>query len=410
MNPLLSVNPKRVSIINSQNNVASTDCNDVIPLIDDYLSKSKNDAEKRNSNPVSQHRIPRFLLRDFEGPADGHDKRLRVVQYSIRGNGEIAINDLSNGTSKNFSTKDDFYSIDEFYEQYEALRVFGANDKYRIEKLFSILEKNAAPMLKLRQTGDFYRSSTYANPYLYPNQLMSEQYKVSSSSALDSTTGRRVALSTFFAMQYLRSNLMYRTFADNIVMIAEEAEKVYGKFQAKNFPDFVEYMLPIMTWNFYSRSWRWVYSSYDGMMPEGTSILPLFANDINNASLGEENALIMPLGRNATIYFQEPDSFYNGHDGVFKSNSLGLSAWSNQKVLIALNYDMSATPNGHIEKACICMHPNTKMDHIFKTGREADEKLKKELDSIKKAKTASEKALSFLGTIPRKERALNYYF
>lgn len=396
------VDPKRISIINSQINIASCNLMEVRKIIEDYITLCKIDATARNGKPEKHHLVPSFILKNFEGSVDGYDERFKVIDYIIDSKGRIVIEILP-GTSRSFSVRKNFYSIDELSERYEATRLYGSNDKYRMEKLLSIVEKNAAPLLKLRQNENNYRSSAYANPYLYPDNLIADHDKVISSSILDTTTGRRVALAVFFAMQYLRSSQMYENFRKNKIRI--ESEYLSGT-RGKDFPEFIEETMLRVSLDFYTRSWRWVYSSFDNMMPSGTAILPLFSQPLPSI-LGRENSLMMPLGRNSTVYFLPLNSFPYHHDGVFRSKSLGVSIWSTSLLLKSFAFDKSVVSiKNQTKKVSIAMHPETNLAHVFRTGQEANPNLENKIAYMVESNVQGRKDVYFFGNIPRSTRKL----
>lgn len=405
MNTLL--NPKRISIINSQSNIAHYESKEIYPMITNYIDMCRKDVNIIDGKPAKQHLVPKFLLENFEGNTGDYSNRLRVVSYKIYPDGKTSMNQVHDVTSKGFSKQKDFYTIDEFYDEFESSRLFGVNDKYRIEKLLSVIERNTAPILKMRQQKSAYSSAAFSNPYLYPTGTIVGRSPYSSSSLVSTVTDQRVALSVFFAVQYLRSYSMSQLFIHNMSGIQKMDHKHLGEFTSSSFPDFIDYLLPKVSATFYGRAWRWVYSDYDGLMPGGTAILPLLSKNTKTDSIAGEDALIMPLGRNSAIYFLKEMSFLYGHDGVFKSQSLALSVLSNSIMAESLARDtIKADQNEKIElaEARVCMHPETNLAHIFKTGQKPDPRLSNEVKLLLDAKTAQQKVVSFLGTIPRKRK------
>lgn len=407
--PITPRDQKRVSSINSQKEQPTNYVNLIEEGIIEYLELCKADAqkifeEKRNSlgnSPAKNHLIPEFILRNFVCQDGSLRNKLIVNEYKQFPSGKSKLIENKQGvTPKGYSTQKNFYSVNDFYEKYENLRKFNKNDKFRMERLLSIIESNAAPMLKKRQEEKFYSSQAINNPYFYPEDIFKVVGTGKSKKYLDDSTGRRIVLSVFFAAQYLRSNFTYNLFSQHKYSEALRGEN-YSMYNKEEFSDFIEALLPMLAIDYYQRAWRWINSEYDLLVPSGTALVNFSPSRMRTTL--NENYLFMPIGRKTGLIILPRNSFRIGHDEVLRNKSIGVNQYMLTKLLTAaiLDSSNSLTNKDGSKSAFLAGHPEAKLSPAFNSVYEKDPSLTKKANEVYANAKDLTKDFSFLSIIPR---------
>lgn len=355
--------------------------------------------------PRDNHLIPKFILDSFGIYSEKKDKSsLQVIRYRFDKYFNCKGNNIQYETSKSFSVRRDFYTSVMSYHHPKSVSEI-TEDAYYIERFLSVIERNSAPLLKFRQKDKSYGFKT--RPYFYGN--LEDDPGARFHEFFYHQEGQRIILAVFFASQILRSSFMVDEFMakksirDNFLdgkgaLIRNDDLLDDGIYPLSNFVDLKTYKDFFMgeifqlTLNMYSRSWRWVYSKYDLVMPSGTAISPIIIEDLRPPQSGfnmyhalkhfdtrkdfwESDYLVMPISRYAAIYFLPHNSFRTEHDGVFKSNSILLNALTIQSIFKGVAADMysSYKKGSKIRSTEICLHPNAFISHIYTNS--GDEKL-----------------------------------
>lgn len=306
--------------------------------IEDYINLCYLDAEnmreradKNSQNgPSKQHSTSDFIVKGFLN-SNNHAKHYEVENLDKRLKFKIIPDSPSSAYSRNKN-------------RFNLLKIAG-EDPFRLERLFAVMEGNAAIAIKYRRD-----NLLGWNPYEYPEDCFNEHgTRPNSSRFMNSSDKIRIAISAFFAIHYLRSQLTE-------VMFNREIKNNFGTsngygyhltedkyFSGKTFPEFIEFLLPFAIYTMSTRAIRWCHYPNHIILPEKNLITPISVDNKNILFLDEEGFYI-PLGPKFAVMLTKLGKSHDYHDSiVYGTKSMADQAL--RKSIELFSYEILLNPN-----------------------------------------------------------------
>ncbi len=273
---------------------------DISNYLVDVTKRAEIKFQKSKNHPKMQHTVPRFILNNIAANDISNvtkEKGLMLKEHYIEfSEDQNKQGDFIEGdkiSPKVYSTKLEIYDSKIFSEE-----------KY-LEYLFSIIEGDAARFIRSKVSTSYnVNDKSLVNPYFFSTPYLSEKPQ---------KIRIRVILSTFFAIQVLRSYPRKKAL-----------EQIISRRVGKKL-DFAESIIEDLensTIANYSRQWTWVRVPKSEMF---TSELGAFG--VSNCNEGRAG-WIMPLARRDYIFLHElTDTHLNFEDKLVVSTSGILYNW-----------------------------------------------------------------------------------
>lgn len=284
-------------------NLISQSQEDSYKAIVEYHTLVTRMAEERVtkvSNTVSQHTIPQFILKQIgsEGPPYGSSKGVSLKQQNIIFNKNKKPKITWEKSKGDISPR--IYSV---YEDIYTSKYF--MHPYLLEVLFSIVEGDAAKLIRSRLNDNL---EFVKNPYYFKNN----------DNRLKAKTQQRAAISTFLAIQMLRSN-------EKQEFIKSMVEKHYAV--QVDFGASIASLLVPLSLEIYEKQWGWIRLLEDDLFISELGIS-------SSSSCDKKASQLMVLSRHDLLYVSEKQgSFYELHDKIILSKSMLLNDWI-RKILL----------------------------------------------------------------------------
>lgn len=328
-------------------------------------TSSNKTREKPQGPPKSQHSTSRFLVESFAGDDS------KVLEYTLKLS-ETKKLSLVGVKSEKFSA---FSSASNRF----TLKSTICEDPHFVERLFSVIEGNVTNAIRSRISGDYKTQ----DPYWYPEDCYSNhQKRIHSSSFIVGSDRMRIALVAFFAIHYLRSQACQNMFLKEArnKTLHEFRIDINGEtciFSGKEYPQFIEFMLPAIMANMSKRVIWWVNHEDHLILSEKNAIGFTILPSQKRVIFGLEHGYHMVIAPKLSISMSSYEAGGKYHDLIVDGNE-ALYHQTMKKILKLVSLELLISLDSAKQRrsnARYIAHPTSDLNHLFPLVESSNDKI-----------------------------------